>query len=307
MLPDKNTGIYHSLVAQLDKLARHNRQGSFRTKERYYEAYKRFCAFLAAEFHLQKLSRVNGKHLTAYVLWIQESGKSASTVKTDLAAIRFFHDKLSDAKYRLPDNTALGIELERRRFGQYDRTWTSPEFNRLLVIALEAGREDYIAALYLGRYAGLRIHECFRIDTATARQALRESSITVKGKGGKVRTVPIEDDRITMMLKKLLARTKAGHKLLVPDDLPTDQAIHRMQAFIHDHRSEIQDENDTRPLTFHGLRHTYAVEKYKKMTDSGMSALDAHFAVSRLLGHERADVTDIYLASLRKKGGTDGK
>ena len=49
----KNMGIYLSLVSQLDKLARHNRQGSFRTKERYYEAMKRFCAYLADEFHLQ--------------------------------------------------------------------------------------------------------------------------------------------------------------------------------------------------------------------------------------------------------------
>ena len=31
----ENMGIYLSLVSQLDKLARHNRQGSFRTKERY--------------------------------------------------------------------------------------------------------------------------------------------------------------------------------------------------------------------------------------------------------------------------------
>ena len=41
-------GIYHTLITQLDKLARHNRQGSFRTKDRYYEAVKRFCAYLAA-------------------------------------------------------------------------------------------------------------------------------------------------------------------------------------------------------------------------------------------------------------------
>ena len=32
-----------------------------------------------------------------------------------------------------------------------------------------------------------------------------------------------------------------------------------------------------------------------------MTPLDAHFTVSRLLGHERPDVTDIYLASV--KGG----
>ena len=55
------------------------------------------------------------------------------------------------------------------------------------------------------RYAGLRIHECFRIDTAIAEKALRENAVTIKGKGGKVRTVPIEDERITMMLKKMLS------------------------------------------------------------------------------------------------------
>lgn len=50
-------GIYNTLVTQLDKLARHNRQGSFRTKDRYYEAVKRFYAYLAAHYHLQKQDR----------------------------------------------------------------------------------------------------------------------------------------------------------------------------------------------------------------------------------------------------------
>ncbi len=294
----KNAGIYNSLVAQLDKLARHNRQGSFRTKERYYEAAKRFCAYLADEYHLQKLSNISGKHLVNYILYMQEKGKSASTIKTDLAAIRFFHDKMENAKYRLPDNDELGVELERRSFGGVDRTWSEAEFNRILAIAAAQNREDYILALYLGRLAGLRIHECFRIDTATAEKALREKAITVKGKGGKIRTVPIEDERIPMMLRKRLAVTKRGHKLLVPDDKPTDIAITELQQFISAHRFEIQDEGDDRPLTFHGLRHTYAAEKYKTLSDGGKTALDVHYEVSRLLGHERPDVTNIYLASL---------
>ena len=79
--------IYRSLIAQLDKLARHNRQGSFRTKERYYEACKRFCKFLAETYHLQKLSNISGKPLTAYVEFLQATDKAASTVKTDWAAI----------------------------------------------------------------------------------------------------------------------------------------------------------------------------------------------------------------------------
>lgn len=80
----QSKGIFLSLVAQLDKLVRHNRQGSFRTKERYYEACKRFCAYLAAEYHLQKLENISGKHLVSYVLYLQDNGKSASTVKPTL-------------------------------------------------------------------------------------------------------------------------------------------------------------------------------------------------------------------------------
>ena len=296
----QNEGIYYSLVSQLDKLARHNRQGSFRTKERYYLAMKRFCLFLAEEYHLQKLTNISSKHLVHYVRYMQENGSSASTVKTDLAGIRFFHDKISSPKYKLPTNAQLGTELERRRFGDTDRTWSNAEFNRILAKAMVEDRNDFILAFYLARYAGLRIHECFRIDTAIAEQALREGSIRIKGKGGKVRTIPINEP-IKLALRKCLDATPRGHKLLVPDEIPTDKAINLLQAFIIKHREEIKDADSDRPMTFHGLRHTYAAENYRELTASGMSELDAHFTVSRLLGHERSDVTNIYLASLKKE------
>lgn len=157
----ENKGIYQSLVSQLDKLARHNRQGSFRTKDRYYQAMKRFCAYLADEYRLQKLTNINGKHLTSYVLWMQENGKSAST-------------------------------------------------------------------------------------------------------------------------------------------------INQLQFFIMTHRDAIRDADSDRPMTFHGLRHTYGAEKYMQMIQNGTSALAAHFEVSRLLGHKRPDVTDIYLSSI-KGGNLNGK
>ena len=105
-----------------------------------------------------------------------------------------------------------------------------------------------------------------------------------------------------MTLRPLLAKTRNGGKLLVSDGLPTHIAMQRMEQFIIRNRDVARDKDSKRPLTFHGLRHTYAAEKYRKLTESGMSGLDAHFAVSRLLGHERPDVTDIYLASVRKEG-----
>lgn len=301
----ENLGIYMSLVAQLDKLARHNRQGSFRTKERYYEAMKRFCRFLAEEYRLQKLANISGKHLTAYILKLQAENKSASTIKTDLAAIRFFHDKMANPKYRLPTNTELSVDLERRRFGGADRTWSSREFNLFLITAINDGHEDYAAIACLSYYAGLRIHECFRLDTATAEAALRENALTIKGKGGKVRTVPI-NDTIRIELQKMLGTTPRGHKLFVPDGVPTDAAIKRFQQYLISIRPLIQDEARTTHLTHHGLRHTYAVRTYQELIRQSISPLEASYRVSKLLGHERHDVTRIYLASV-ETGGAHGK
>ena len=68
---------------------------------------------------------------------------------------------MSQPRYTLPGNEELGVALERRRFGQQDRTWTNSEFGKLIGRAMAEDREDYILALYLARYAGTlrrRIH-----------------------------------------------------------------------------------------------------------------------------------------------------
>ena len=291
---------YLPMMMYVDKLHRHNRQGSYKTRARYYEAMQRFCRFLAEVYRLERLANIALKHIYAYVAYLQEQGKSTSTIKTDLSAIRFFHDLIPSARYELPGNGDLC--LQRRTFGGVDRTWSAGEFERMLGIALERGREDYVSIFYLGRFAGLRIHECFRIDTATAAKAVKEKAITIKGKGGLVRAVPL-NDLLVQRLQQDLKRTPRGHKLYVSDDQETHEAIKALQAFIWLNRSTVQDEGSTRPMTFHGLRHTYAAEKYQGFIDAGVTPFGARKGVPRLLGHGRDDVTNIYLASL--KGGEE--
>lgn len=288
---------YQNLPAQLDKLHRHNRQGSFRTKQRYYEAMQRFCRFLAERYRLERLANIAPKHIYAYVSYLQEQEKSASTIKTDLSAIRFFHDLIQQPRYELPANTDL--LLQRRTFGGVDRSWSNSEFNRMLDFALESNREDYISIFYLGRYAALRIHECFRIDTAAAAKAIKESALTIKGKGGLVRTVPLTP-LLVQRLQRHLRQTPRGHKLFVPDDQQTHEAIKALQAFIYLYRPYAQDKGSDRPMTFHGLRHACAAEWYKGFIQRGSNPYQARKSVSKLLGHGRDDVTRIYLASLTK-------
>ena len=75
MIHTQNEGIYRALIAQLDKLARHNRQESYKTRQRYYEAMQRFCRYLAEEYRLQKLPNISGKHLVAGCLRSPPAGE----------------------------------------------------------------------------------------------------------------------------------------------------------------------------------------------------------------------------------------
>lgn len=299
MIKVQNTGLYNTLLAQLDKLARHNRHGSFKTRERYYNSMKRFCAFLADSFRLEKLANVSEKHLTAYVADLQGRSCSAAYIKTELSAIRLFHDLIPEPRHSLPPNSALS--LERRRFGGVDRTWREDEFSAMLQCAADAGRDDFVDMLTLIRCTGLRLHECARLDTASAAAAIRTGTLTIKGKGGKARDIPA-DHTATEVLQRRLHFTRRGAKLFVPDGVQTDALMKQLELFVLRHRED-PDGNRDAALTVHGLRHTWAAERYQELVSAGKAPLDARRQVSQWLGHERDSVTKIYLASLRPGEG----
>ena len=116
--------------------------------------------------------------------------------------------------------------------------------------------------------------------------------------------MPINES-VSIELKKMLAVTKRGHTLFVADDELTHTAIGQLQQYIYKVRPQIQDEGSTCPITHHGLRHSFAARTYQALIDNGASPLNASLRVSQLLGHERPDVTNVYLASV--KDGVDGK
>ena len=297
-----SANYYANLLVQAQKLYRHNRQGSYKTKERYFEAFKRFLRFVGNVWHVEKLQNISGRHFSGYVAYMQQKGYSPSTIKTDLAAIRFWHDQIPEVRYALPSNDEF--DLTRRKFGGVDRTWSDGEYNRMVFQCWKANRDDYVACMLLARYAGLRLHEVMRMDTAIARAALKNGYITIKGKGGKVRDVPI-NEAIQIELEKFLEIIPAGQKLFVPPDKPTHIAKTELQNFINSHRKYVQDLDSHRPMTFHGLRHTCADEWYRMLISQGKSDSAARLQVSKWLGHEREDVTRVYLARTEKDGDGD--
>lgn len=284
---------------QLLRLYGHSRRNSFPTRRRYQEAFDRFVAFLVEVFHIHKIANIAPKHLRAYVNYLLENGAELKYIKTELSAIRFWHDENPDSKYKLPDNEHLSLG---RDSGPYeDKTWTPFQFEAVVAVAKEACKLDYVLALYLALYQGLRIHEIFRIDTAAARNALKKGMLTIKGKNGRVRSVPLHP-ALAELLQKQLAATPPGHKLLVPDDARTHQCIHNFQQFIRRKQPSREAGLPCKRVTCHGLRHTYAVNTYLALRAQGKTDYEARKLLSIWLGHNRVEITHVYLASLAHTG-----
>jgi integrase len=251
-----------------------------------------FLYFCAKQFHLEKLANVREKHLRAYVDYRRQSGISEKTLKNDLAAIRFFH-QFSGSRNELPDNRDLG--MAKTHPGGQDRAWTEGEQQLMLEQAIRHDRQDVVLAMKLARLAGLRIHECARLTVGHLEDALQEGAVTIKGKGGRVRRVPVAPE-LRVELEHSLAGSGGarGHKILVAPGQKTHQVIRSIEKFIRDHRQEFTG----RAITPHGLRHSYAREEFERGVDGSQDKQqikEVKMRVAEQLGHGRPEVTDIYL------------
>ena len=275
-----------TLQDQVRATFRHTRAGSIKTRERYLETGHRVAKYLGEHYHLGNLRNLSDKHLEGYVRHLQSHNASVSHIKTELSAIRFIADQVA-LKRPLEDARAFNLRMEigQRHLHGNERLW-KPNDLRMIEQAPTRIRD----VLIIARDMGLRVHEVHRIDVAGARQALRSGELTVKGKNGRVRQVPVRGE-VSDVLSRATVSTEPGQKLFVPLEMGTHQAIAEVQHYIWSHR----DEGSTARI--HGLRHGYAQERYREFLARGMSERDAKLAVSELLGHSRIDVVDIYLSS----------
>lgn len=289
---EKAERIYKNLENQIKKINKHNNQGSFKTKERYYTANQRFCKFLAQEFRLQKFSNISDKHLDKYIQHMRDKEYSISTIKTDLGAIRFYHDKVQNPKYTLSGNSKFS--LERRQFGGVERSWSKEEYRDFKKVCSDLKQDRINHITTLARNEGLRIHETFKIKRNHVEEALKSDSLYVKGKGGKERYVPLTKETKDM-LKEVIKEIPRGERVFIKDGEKTHLVIKQVQNFLNRHRDKWQQEGRQVNRTFHGLRHLYAREQYDKRISEGLNDYQARKEVSKLLGHERDEVTRIYL------------
>ncbi|WP_338834587.1 Tyrosine recombinase XerC [Moorella humiferrea] len=287
-------GIYANLEQQIEALRRKSTDTvSYKTQERYWGAFRRFCEFTAEKFRLQNIRNINDKHIAAYVEKLRSENRSASHIKTELAGIRYCHDFIPNARHKISPNEKFS--LPKRKFGGVDRSWSAQEYTKMREIALQEGNTRAYHILSLCRNAGLRIEETLRIDRATAEKALRTGNLHVIGKGGRERDVAINSE-VKKTLAEVISTVPRGQKLFVLASEKTHLVKKEMEKWMEQNRAEAQAPGRERPLTWHGLRHSYAKERYNYYRNvMKMDKIAARKAVSAEIGHNRADVTVIYV------------
>lgn len=282
------------LTYTLRQLCQRNRDGSHAT-----QADRQRSLALAARqlrdagFHQMRASSLKGKHVEVLLQRWQAEGLSAGTLKNRLSHLRWWAEKTGKAGVLPADNTKLGIPERHHIAGENKAKELDDKLDRVT--------DPHVRmSLRLQAAFGLRREESIKFQPGYAD---RGDHIALKGswtKGGRERTVPITTPEQRVVLDD--ARRLASAGSLIPA-----HKTYIQQRNVYDGQCKAAGLSN-----MHGLRHRYAQTRYEMLTGwtapaAGGSCsstltpeerrLDtwARQVISRELGHERTQITAVYL------------
>lgn len=276
-------------------MCQRNRDGSFATQH----DRERLLTMVANQLHEDcfKNLRAQGirtKHIEHLVNRWQAEGASTGTMKNRMSALRWMAEKIGKENIVARDNAAYCIA---------DRRFVT---NESKAKELDQGKLDKVSDPYTGMSLrlqeafGLRREESIKIQPGWAD---RGDMLVLKStwtKGGKERTIPIINETQRELLNQAKALADKGS--LIPVEMSYKDQLNRFKAqtaFAGIDR-------------VHGFRHAYAQARYAELTgwkapaaggptskqlSPEQKAIDrqARLTISRELGHEREQITAIYL------------
>lgn len=237
---------------------------------------------------------LKSKHIDALVQKWKQDDLSAGTIKNRMADLRWWAEKINKPSILAKDNDHYSID--RRVYVTNISKAQELDHQKLDVIS-----DPYVKmSLRLQEAFGLRREESIKFIGAWADH---DDKIVLKAswcKGGREREIPIRNEQQRNLLNEVKAFAKG--KSLIPATLTYVQQLRRYE----DHTSKAG------LCKMHGLRHAFAQQRYYELTGrhapaaGGMTSKEltkeekqldreARLIISAELGHEREQVTAIYL------------
>ena len=283
-----------NLNFELSTLCRRNRDGSYSTRHRRHESLQRIATRLhELGFRHMRATSLRNKHVVALVEAWREEGLSAASMQNYMAHVRWWAEKIGRAHWLLPTNAHYGIGHRDHSFQNKAQRLTEAEFKAI--------EDDYVrASVRLQQAFGLRREESIKFRPSYADLGDR---IRLKGswtKGGRPREIPILDSAQRALIDSV--RELVGTGSLIPPHL-----LYKHQMNRYDRATRAAGH-----FNLHGLRHGYAQRRYEQLTGWPSPAaggpsqnelkpsdfeLDqrCRLIVSRELGHNRIEITKVYL------------
>ena len=285
----------HNLNFQLKNICARNRDGSFST-----QSNRQKILFLIADqlrgmgFNQLKVTALKPKHVTSLVQKWKEDGITTGVIKNRMSALRWWAEKTNNQSAVAKNNDFYGIS--NRQYVTNENKSTSIKKEQWDKI-----QNQYVkASLELQSVFGLRREEAIKFQPSFADKG---DQIVLKGswtKGGKERSIPITNEHQRTILDKV--KQLAGKGSLVP---PNKKYIQQLR--IYEHHTTLTGLNK-----LHGLRHQYAQQRYEVLTgwkspaveglakkdmneEQKKKDLEARLLISKELGHEREQITAVYL------------
>jgi site-specific recombinase XerD len=229
---------------------------------------------IEAYFGQFTLSQVAPEMIMDYRQVRYSKDKAIATVNRELAYLRNAFN-VAIRHYRwCAYNPVAQVKFDREN-NQRDR-WLTPEDAERLLTNLK-GRYREIVEFAL--HTGLRKSELLNLSYAGV--DLTRRVIVVKGKGGKIRTIPLNDVAYGILTERRKVRHIHG-KLVFADrnGNPIQKTLLKNTFKKALKLSGIED------FTFHDLRHTFAT----RLAQAGIDL----YTISRLLGHNDISTTQRY-------------
>lgn len=283
------------LEYELKVICRRNRDGSRMTQAQREQRLR----MIARELHSLgyrnlHASSLKPKHVQALVGHWQGKSLSAGTVKNRMADLRWWAEKTGKQSVLANDNAHYGI-AQRVFVTNHTKALELP------TDALGLVEDEHVRmSLRLQAAFGLRREESIKFIPAYADHGDHLQLKASWCKGGRAREIPIRTDQQRQVLDA--AHRLAGKGSLIPSE----------RSYIQQRR--IYERHSARAglSKLHGLRHAYAQARYRELTGfdppaaggptskeltAEQKALDqqARQLISRELGHEREQITAVYL------------
>jgi hypothetical protein len=280
---------------QLKTLSKNNREGSYGTQVQR----ERDLTLIANQLHELGYRGMNShslkpKHVEALVGHWLEKEVSTGTIKNRMSAVRWWARKVNRQNVVARSNDHYGIA--NRIF-----VTNTSKAKSILEVDLAKVRDEHVRmSLELQQAFGLRREESIKFIPSYADQGDRLTLKPSWTKGGKARVIPIRTESQREVLDR--AHRLAGKGSLIPSTRNYVQQVRIYQG--HTLRAGLSK--------MHGLRHAYAQQRYEELTGwkspaAGgpiSKALTAEqrktdhqmrLVISREMGHEREQVTAVYL------------